>query len=225
MPTFQSSSSSKQIFASIGNPILISMQNSNSFFQAEHSLIRVTQTLDATCKADFASCSTLMGSLAQQIRDDSNCGQDYTAQNPLVEQAYNGLMSYAPMYQAGCLKDGSGNYCFANAITNTSSPTDSYVYYLPLGVQLPGGSRPTCSGCLQQTMTLFNEAASNLSQPVSVDYTVAAQQINIGCGPNFVNTTIAPIKGSAHSGAEAVFSIPKLGCLVAILVMAFSQLI
>ena len=165
-----------------------------------------------------------MGSLAQQIRDDDNCGQDYENENPLVLQAYKGLLSYGPMYQASCLKDSSGNYCFANAITNTSSPTDSYVYYLPLGMPLPGGARPTCSSCLQNTMTIFNEAASNLSQPVSPFYTGAAEQIDLGCGPSFVNTTVAPIIGSASSGASSHFTTPSLGCLVAVLVAALLHL-
>lgn len=103
-----------------------------------------------------------MSRLAQDIRKQSNCGPDYTKQNPLVLQAYNGLIAYEPLYRAGCLKSGTGSYCtlregtlytgpptnwaidagFADAITNMSSPSDSYVYFLPLGLPLPGGSRP-----------------------------------------------------------------------------------
>ena len=138
------------------------------------------------------------------MRDNSNCGADYTLENPIVRQAYAGFLSYAPLYQASCLKDGGGNYCFANAITNTSSPTDSYVYYLPLGVNLPGGSRPTCSTCLQQTMGVFAETAGNLSQPISTDYVQAAMQIDSGCGPTFVNQSVTPIQGSEPSKSAAV---------------------
>ena len=164
-----------------------------------------------------------MGTLSQQLRDNANCGQDYMAENPLVLQAYAGLISYGPMYQAGCQKDGNGNYCFANAITNTSSPTDSYVYYLPLGIPLPGGSRPTCSSCLQNTMAIFNQAASNMSQPVSNVYTSAAEQIDLGCGPTFANTTIAPIKGSARSGASSIHTIPSIGSLLVVLMVVLGQ--
>ena len=169
---------------------------------ASHSITRITQTLDATCHVSFPICSSLMSSLAVQLRDPENCGQDYINENPVVRQAYNGFISYSPLYQAACLKDNTGNYCYANAITNTSSPSDSYVYFLPLGVTLPGGSRPTCSTCLKQTMGIFAQSAGNLSQPISEDYSSAATQIDAGCGPNFVNASITPIQGSATSGAE-----------------------
>lgn len=52
-----------------------------------------------------------MSRLAQDIRKQSNCGQDYTDQNPLVIQAYNGLIAYEPLYRAGCLKSATGSYC------------------------------------------------------------------------------------------------------------------
>lgn len=47
----------------------------------------------------------------------------------------------------------------------------------------------TCSSCLQQTMGIFDAAAANRSQPVSTVYTQAAQLIDLGCGPAFVNQT------------------------------------
>ncbi|MCJ1478506.1 hypothetical protein MMC13_007186 [Lambiella insularis] len=144
-----------------------------------------------------------MSTLAGQIRDDANCGQDYADQNSLVVQAYNGLVSYAPLYQAGCLKDSQGSYCFANAVTNASSPSDPFPYYLPLGFSLPGASRPTCSSCLQQTMNIFAAAASNLTQPVSLDYNNAAVQIDQVCGPTFVNSTVTPMQGTQPSNSAA----------------------
>jgi len=147
-----------------------------------------------------------MSDLANELRWDDNCGYDYDDENALVLQAYNGLIAYQPLYQAGCLKDSEGNYCFADAITNMTSPSDSYVYFLPLGIALPGASQPTCSSCLQQTMQIFASAASNLSEPVSADYSSAALQIDVGCGPNWVNSSVTPIKGSApnHNGVGAL---------------------
>ena len=168
---------------------------------ASHSITRITQTLDATCNVDFSTCSSLMSSFANQLRDSENCGQDYTNENPIVRQAYDGFLAYSPLYQASCLKDSSGSYCYADAITNVSSPSDSYVYFLPLGISLPGGSRPTCSTCLKQTMAIFAQSAGNLSQPISIDYSSAATQIDAGCGPNFVNASVTPIQGSAKSAA------------------------
>ena len=144
-----------------------------------------------------------MSSLAQQLRQDSHCGADYTLQNPTVRQAYNGLLAYDILYKAGCLRDDNSTYCFASAVTNSTSPSDSYIYYLPLGVNLPGGSQPTCSGCLKGTMAILEEAAGNKSQPIAGDYASAAQVIDLGCGPNFVNTSIPQgAAASGKSGAE-----------------------
>jgi len=164
-----------------------------------------------------------MASLATQLRSNSNCGYDYSDENALVMQAYNGFVSYSSIYQAGCLKDPQGNYCFANAITNVSSPSDSYVYFLPLGIALPGASRPTCSKCLQDTMNIFAGAAGNLSQPVSTTYVSAAVQIDQGCGPTYVNSTVTTIQGTQPQNAAGkvaeVSSLASLIIAVVVLVM------
>jgi hypothetical protein len=52
-----------------------------------------------------------MNTLAWKITLKENCGADYTAQNPIVLQAFAGFVAYQPMYQAGCLKDTQGSYC------------------------------------------------------------------------------------------------------------------
>ena len=100
--------------------------------------------------------------------------------------------------------DDNGSYCYADAITNTTSPEDSYVYFLALGISLPAGSWPTCSKCLQKTMAIFATAAANLTQPVAGTYVTAAQQIDQGCGPTFVNSNVTPIQGSASSAVSVV---------------------
>lgn len=138
-----------------------------------------------------------MANLANEIQSDSNCGADFSLGNPVVAQAYTGLIAYQPSYHAGCLTDSDGKYCFANAVTNSSAPTSSYIYYLPLGVQLPGGTQPTCDTCLQKTMSMFASYATNSSQPLSMDYGSAAQQVDMTCGPSFaasaaVSTGAAP---------------------------------
>ncbi|KAA6416216.1 MAG: hypothetical protein FRX48_00936 [Lasallia pustulata] len=88
-------------------PLSLLLQNSNSFFTASKSLPAITATLNATCNVVFPTCSSLMSSLATQIKQDSTCGPDYRAQNPLVLQAYNGLLAYPPLYKAGCLQASS----------------------------------------------------------------------------------------------------------------------
>lgn len=166
-------------------------QTSNSFFTASRSLVRLSQAMDATCNVDFNTCSTLMSNLAQEIQQDAQCGADLQMENPVVTQAYNGFIAYPTLYHAGCLTDSDGKYCFANAVTNASAPSSSYIYYLPLGVQLPGGAKPSCNQCLQNTMAIFATTAGNSSQPLSEDYTSAAEQVEMTCGPTFVKATVA----------------------------------
>lgn len=89
-----------------------------------------------------------MQSAARELVTASACKTDLANDTPLVIQALNGLVAYPVAYAASCLKDAkdtAGSYCFANAVTNTSSTTDSYPYYLPVGQELPAGSRPTCN--------------------------------------------------------------------------------
>jgi hypothetical protein len=155
-----------------------------------------------------------MQSLANNLTTAANCGSDYTAQNPTVLAAHTGLVAYQPLYTASCLKNpATSAYCFADAITNASSPTDSYVYYLPLNTSLPGGSQPTCNACLQNTMAVFDAAAANRSQPVASTYVAAAQQINVNCGPGFVNASIPAAASGALSAFGGGVPSPALGLL------------
>lgn len=126
-----------------------------------------------------------MSKLATEIQQTSACGADYQMHNPVVLQAYTGFVAYSPLYHAGCLMDSNNQYCFADAATNTSSYQSTYVYYLPLGVQLPSGSQPACTPCMHNTLGIFAQAASNKTQPLSLTYNSAAQQIDAACGSSF----------------------------------------
>jgi len=180
------------------------LQTSSGFFDASKSTLRITQTLDATCEVDAAQCKPILDNFAIELLSETACKSDYETDNPLVLQAYNGLVAYQPSYQASCLHDDQGNYCFANAVSNTSSPGDSYPYYLPIGQELPGGSRPTCNSCLQQAMSVFSYYGNNATQPLSKTYTSAAQQISIACGSTFVNVTAAPLKAAAPTTSVTI---------------------
>ena len=195
------------------NRLTIPAQNSQSFFEDQNDIPTLHRVLDATCQAVSANCANIMSSYGAAIAQQSNCGADLAAENPVVQRAQAGFLSYLPLYNAGCLKADAvavsnkspSEYCFAAAVANTSAPADSYLYYLALGVALPGASRPTCSSCTQRTMQLFATAAQNLSSPLAGTYAAAAQQINAKCGPGWVNATVTPIQGSApasSSGAE-----------------------
>ncbi|KAL9123650.1 MAG: hypothetical protein Q9217_006937 [Psora testacea] len=186
------------------------LPNSASFFAASRSPSTLDPVLSASCGGEPPACSSLMTSYASTLRSNSACSDDYNRQNPLVRQAYNGLLSYDIVYRAICLKaqpsaqnNQSSDYCYTNAVTNMSSPTDSYVYYLPLGVDLPAGSMPTCSQCLKDTMDVFSATASNKTQPITLTYVNAAQMVNLQCGPNFVNQSIP---GASGKSAAAINS-------------------
>jgi hypothetical protein len=59
---------------------------------------------------------------------------------------------------------------------------------------------PSCNNCLQQTMGVFEAASSDRSTALASDYVNAAQQVNVMCGANFVNASLAaPVKAGAQS--------------------------
>ncbi|KAH7078260.1 hypothetical protein FB567DRAFT_131027 [Paraphoma chrysanthemicola] len=179
------------------HPFSLMLQTSSGFFDASKSYLRITQTLDATCGVNATECKQTMDSFARELQSSSACKVDLDNDNPNIIQALNGLIAYPVAYQASCLRDQEGSYCFANAVSNTSSTTDSYPYYLPVGQELPAGSRPSCGSCLQDAMAVFAQYSNNATQPISRTYSTAAQQLSISCGRSFVNVTAAPLKAAA----------------------------
>ncbi len=185
-----------------------------SFFDAEKSLVSITQVLDATCAANVTLCTSYFNSLATSLTDPSNCGDDYQLGNPIVVQAYVGMISYQSLYTTSCLQDpANGMYCFANAVTNLTTPTNVYFYYLPLNISLPGSSTPSCSWCLQQTMAIFQQSAANRTLPIASTYLGAAQQVDTMCGPGFINDTL-PASVSSSSFLTGRAQVPPLPWLV-----------
>lgn len=132
------------------------------------------------------------------------CSADLNAQNPAIIEAQIGLEAYNTLYTASCLRNRvTSSYCYADAVTNASSSTNPYIYYLPLNISLPGGAAPTCDDCLVDTMAVFDKATSDRSSPIAGDYASAAQEINLHCGPGFINTTLAAA-GSSMAGRPNV---------------------
>lgn len=167
-------------------------QGSNSFFNAEKSLVSMSTVLDHACKSDAMSCASYLATVASNLTKSENCGDDYNLGNPTVTQAYTGLVSYQVVYSATCLKDDqTAVYCFGDAVTNTTNPSVTYFYYLPLNSSLPGGTNPTCGNCLNDTMRIYQIATANRKQPIAYTYQSAAEQVNTMCGPNFANTSLA----------------------------------
>src|SRR5271170_7473641 len=86
-------------------PVSLLLQNSNSFFRAERDVTLLSETLDSACNAPVVLCTQLLQSIAHDLISSDNCGADFKQQNPLVAQAYAGLMAYEPIYRATCLRD------------------------------------------------------------------------------------------------------------------------
>lgn len=137
-----------------------------------------------------------MSSLATELSTEA-CKNDLSLQNPVVTQGYAGLVAYDTLYAASCLTSSStGNYCYAEAVANSSAPTSSYIYYLPLGMSLPGGARPACTKCLQDTMSIFAAAAGSKRSGFQNNYAQAAQIVDLTCGPSFVEAGVATSGGA-----------------------------
>jgi hypothetical protein len=87
------------------------MKTSSGFFDASKSFFRITQTLEATCAVSETQCTSTLDGFARELLLDTACKTDYNNDNPIVLQAYNGLVAYKPAYQASCLRDDEGKYC------------------------------------------------------------------------------------------------------------------
>jgi hypothetical protein len=182
--------------------VSILLQNSNTFFKDLASAVTLDQVLDTSCSANTTTCATFMTNLAANLTSTDNCGADYKLGNPTVTQAYDGMVSYEPIGKAACLEDPSTHeYCFTEAATNSTNISGYSLYLLPLGISLPGGSRPECNQCTQATMAVFKDSAVVKGNPLVQTYIPAAQTINIGCGPNFVNATVNV--GTQDSGSSS----------------------
>ena len=171
-----------------------------------------------------------MQSYAAQLKDPENCGNELSEQNQQVLRAYNGLVSYLPIYQAGCVKadaeqvtdSDESEFCFTSAANNVNNAADLALFYVPLAMPLPGGSKPTCSSCTQQIMDVFATAAQNLSTPLGADYVSTAQIVNEGCGPTFSNSSVKPLAGTGSSAASEITTAGFAGWALVLLAGLFT---
>lgn len=140
-----------------------------------------TKALEPTCQIDLASCSTFISGLATSLIADKNCGIDYNSMNPIVTEAYLGLINFRAIQAATCLKNSqTGKYCYVEANTNRQNSGDAAVYFLPFGNTLRD-EKPSCSGCLKETMEVFAVYAGKEGKgPLKNVYAAAATAINAG---------------------------------------------
>ncbi|PHH63944.1 hypothetical protein CDD81_5163 [Ophiocordyceps australis] len=205
-PNFISSLLANPTFKSC-YPVSMMIQTSRGFFEAEKQLTSIVRVLDNACRPNVDSCAEFLDKAAQNLTTDANCKAEVDQGHSRVLQAWRGLKAYRVLYTATCLQDETTNaYCFANAVTNLTTPSDSFLYFLPYGLALPGASAPTCSWCTKQTMQIFQAASANRQHFVASKYEDAAHQINVVCGPDFVNSTLP----KAETGAASAMPAPRL---------------
>jgi len=213
-PQFFSTFLSNSTFRSC-RAISLLLENSNSFFRASSSAASLDQILELSCSVNVTACTVFMAHLASDLIKNSACGQDYNLGNPIVTQAYTGMTAYQATCQATCLKEqASQDFCFSRSATNSTNAADYYVYFLALGMALPASSRPTCNQCLQNTMQVFENEAQYVGQPLTQTYIPAAEQINLGCGPNFANTSVLVGSKAAISTGSLVGQRPNMAIFI-----------
>ncbi|KAL8370117.1 hypothetical protein RB595_000477 [Gaeumannomyces hyphopodioides] len=172
-------------------PFSVLLLGSKSFFQAQKSLVGITNVLDRSCKADVKLCSSYLSGIATQLISKDNCGVDYDMQNSVVTQLRSALLSYETLFSATCLRDPTSQaYCFASAVTNSSNAQNTYFYYLPMNSSLPTDSSPNCNWCVRETMAIYQANAANRKLPIAATYSSAAIEVNSHCGASFVNATM-----------------------------------
>ncbi|KAL4984074.1 hypothetical protein BDW68DRAFT_167709 [Aspergillus falconensis] len=203
-PTFFASFLSDSSFTNC-HAISTLLRDSTAFFHTLTSVASTSRVLDIACAADVSSCASTLSSLASDLIDDSNCGKDYADGNPLVTNAYVDLITYEPIYRATCLQNpDTSDYCFVDAVTNTSNAADYDVYSLPYGSTINNAtSLPTCSSCLQATLDIFSKWAQVEEQPLAESYLTSAEAINGKCGSDFARVNVTVGTEDLPSSAEA----------------------
>ncbi|KAI1501010.1 hypothetical protein F5X99DRAFT_418808 [Biscogniauxia marginata] len=204
-------------------PASLLLKSSQSFFQAQRSFFDVTQVLTATCAVDVDSCTDYFNQLASDLISDDNCGEDYQDGNALVMQAYRGMTIYNTVYKATCLTDPESEaFCYAKAVTNSTTASNVFLYYLPYNSTLRDSAAPACNSCTSQTMGIYQAATSDRNSAIAYTYQSAAEHINSICGTNFVNETLAAAVES--SSARAMPEVPSSSLLLlSFIIMAISH--
>lgn len=197
------------------------LENSNSFFHTLSSAAATSRVLDIACSQPVSKCASIMNSLAEEMLQSDNCGPDYESDNSVVQATYRDLMAYEPMYRATCLTNpDTQNYCFVDAVTNTTTPDDYNVYFMPLGSTLRTGNL-TCNDCLQATMDVFAQWATVDGQSLDETYLPSARNVNKVCGVGFANTNVTVGSNRVTAGAGLTVPLPDIRVAVAMISLVF----
>ncbi|EKV05323.1 C6 transcription factor, putative [Penicillium digitatum] len=207
------------------NAISLLIENSNAFFHTLSSASATSRILDTSCSANVTQCASIMTALAADLVKPENCGDDYENGNSVVKGMYRDLVAYEPVYRATCLTNPSTkDYCFVDAVANSTAPDDYNVYLLPLGTPLTVGVVPTCNRCLKVTMDLFSGWARRNGQSLDSTYLPSAKIVNANCGDDFVSTNITVGSADVMAGAGLAVPLPKFG-IVSVVALALGVML
>ncbi|KAJ6037334.1 hypothetical protein N7540_001613 [Penicillium herquei] len=184
------------------------LENSNAFFHDLSSATDTARVLNTTCSEPVDKCQSIMTGLAAEMIEQDNCGPDYNANNSVVTSAYQEMRAYEPVYQATCLKNSdTQDYCFVDAVTNTTAPNDYDVYFIPIGNPLTEGNL-TCNECLRETMYIYSQWATVDDQDLDSDYISSAKIVNEQCGTGFAPINVTTGSFSVSTGSAAALPVP-----------------
>ncbi|KAJ5654680.1 hypothetical protein N7490_001683 [Penicillium lividum] len=202
------------------------LTNSNAFFHDLSSATKTSRVLDTTCSEPVEKCQSIMTSLAAQMLYEDNCGPDYEAGNSVVTDTYQQLMAYEPVYRATCLTNPTTqDYCFVDAVTNTTAPNDYNVYFIPIGTTLTKG-KLTCNECLSATMDVYAQWATVDGQALDSTYISSAKVVNEYCGSGFAvtNLTIGSDSVTVTAGAGLTVPLPSSRLALSIISITIGSL-
>lgn len=157
-------------------------------------------TCNTTLDAD--TCSGNMDWFASSLK--TKCSAELSQRNPFVVNTLDGLDLFALSRQAGCLSNTDTNvYCYVQAAAQPNA-SDLYLYQVLSGLRIPNNTKPTCSPCTKNLMSLFVSAITGQGRIEDDDvrnmlaqaYAHAADiTVNV-CGSGFVQSITIEGSGS-----------------------------
>ncbi|KAJ2973310.1 hypothetical protein NUW54_g12089 [Trametes sanguinea] len=186
-------------------PLSLLVKDSAAFIQSQRNISLLNNIIWGTCNTDVdkGQCLENMDWFAQNIK--TQCKRDIDADNPIVQDAVAGLEAYGLMREVGCQVNTQTNtYCYVEAAQK--HPSDLYLYALPLGLDLPNKTVPSCTSCVQNLMHTFVTDGLNLTV-LRQTYSSAATIVNDACGAEFVSTMAGSTNGARSLSASGWYAL------------------
>lgn len=189
-------------------PFALLLVYSQALIDAQSNSTLLNSIVWGTCNTsiDQDTCTSNMSNFAKVLR--SSCSAELAAQNSIIVTTLQGLLSYGPLRNGGCLADqATSSYCYIEAAASPS-PSDLYFYQLPLGFSLPNNTKLSCSPCTKSLMAIYASTlqGSNSAQLtlLAKTYNAAAQSAQQYCGSMYATTATSRAGPSLGFSSMAV---------------------